>query len=562
MKRARHLARWTVVITVLAAILAVAPSTSASTVATGAAAPAVTAAGATHTPRNCDRPGARARLRPGCVPGSSGGAARADYNGDGFTDLAIGVPYEDVGSTGDSGIVQVLWGSAGGFSGSRSIVIEEGDAHIPSLGLRASDLFGYAIAGGDFDGNGYADLAIGIPGNDLAGTDAGAVAVLYGSSVGLGGTGRTQVLTEQNVGWSAHAGDEFGASLVWGEFGRGTARDLAIGAPYAPWGSLQQAGLVFAVYGSSTGLSLPGQVLNRGFGALFSSDAEQRPHAGDRWGQVLLAHDFGGVSSQQELAVGAPSATIAGRRLGEVTVIYGNADGLKGGTQPSVDAVAELRSPPEWTTDGQQFGYSLAPYDATCDGRYDLNVGVPASSYGTGASDSGEVMVADRLSSGGLRTGMSLGFRFGPTRSRFGQAMVAGDFDGNGTSDLAVGTPDDSTLATDAGSVVVFYNCAEAPGNPKTTLRQGASDGLVGGSSEAYDFFGSRLSAWNFGNGPESDLAIGMPQEGIGATTDAGEIEILFGSPAGLVATNRELFDQNAFGLSVEAYDEFGWTIY
>jgi hypothetical protein len=509
--------------------------------------------------RGCDRPSPEARLRPLCVPGSSGGAARADYNGDGFTDLAIGTPFEDVGSVANAGIVQVLYGSATGFSPTRSIGIEAGDAHVPNMSVTAGDLFGYAVAGGDFDGNGYSDLAIGIPGSDIAATDGGAVAVLYGSAAGLGGFGHILVLTEQNVGWAAHAGDMFGTSMVWGEFGRGTARDLAIGAPYAPWGSLQQAGLVFAVYGSSTGLSLPGQVLNRGFGALFSSDADQRAHAGDRWGQVLLAHDFGGVSSQQELVVGAPSGWVAARQVGEATVIYGSTDGLRSGSTPSVDAVSELRAPNDWTSSGQGFGFALAAYDATCDGRYDLNIGVPGSSLDTGVGNSGSVMVASRNSSG-LSTAVDLAFRAASNGSRFGAAMVAGDFDGNGLSDLAVGAPNDSTVVSNAGSVVVFSNCAEGPANPRVTLRQGQT--IVGGAAEANDYFGSRLSAWNFGNGVESDLAIGIPHEGIGSTTDAGEVEILFGSPSGLVAANRELFDQAAFGLSVEAYDEFGFAIY
>ena len=41
---------------------------------------------------------------------------KADFNGDGKDDLAIGVPGEDVGSTINGGAVQVLYGSSSGLS--------------------------------------------------------------------------------------------------------------------------------------------------------------------------------------------------------------------------------------------------------------------------------------------------------------------------------------------------------------------------------------------------------------------------------------------------------------
>jgi hypothetical protein len=40
----------------------------------------------------------------------------ADFNGDGFEDKAIGVPYEDIGSIVDAGAVHVIYGSSGGLN--------------------------------------------------------------------------------------------------------------------------------------------------------------------------------------------------------------------------------------------------------------------------------------------------------------------------------------------------------------------------------------------------------------------------------------------------------------
>ena len=81
------------------------------------------------------------------------------------------------------------------------------------------DLFGVALARGiffnNFNGDDFADLAIGAAGEDV-GTrvDAGAVNVQYGSATGLPGPGG-QLFTQDSpgVGGGAESGDGFGAAL-------------------------------------------------------------------------------------------------------------------------------------------------------------------------------------------------------------------------------------------------------------------------------------------------------------------------------------------------------------
>ena len=46
------------------------------------------------------------------------GSVFSDFNNDGFADLAVGVPYEDVGAVIDAGAVNVLYGSAEGLQAS------------------------------------------------------------------------------------------------------------------------------------------------------------------------------------------------------------------------------------------------------------------------------------------------------------------------------------------------------------------------------------------------------------------------------------------------------------
>jgi hypothetical protein len=143
------------------------------------------------------------------------GNLRADFNHDGFADLAVGVPAEDVGGMIDAGAVNVLYGSATGLSGAGSQYFTQDTPGVGSS-AEASDEFGLALAAGDFNHDGFADLAVGVPGEDVgATTDAGAVNVLYGSAGGLSSAG-SQLFTQdtQGVGSSPEGFDRFGSVLA------------------------------------------------------------------------------------------------------------------------------------------------------------------------------------------------------------------------------------------------------------------------------------------------------------------------------------------------------------
>jgi hypothetical protein len=141
--------------------------------------------------------------------------AAGDFDQDGFADLAVGVRDEDVGDITFAGAVNVLYGSAGGLSGSGSQYFTQNTRGVGSS-AEIFDAFGAALAGGDFNHDGFADLAVGVPREDVGGiANAGAVNVLYGSAGGLSGTG-SQFFTQETpgVGGSAEGNDLFGAALA------------------------------------------------------------------------------------------------------------------------------------------------------------------------------------------------------------------------------------------------------------------------------------------------------------------------------------------------------------
>src|SRR5207249_11037706 len=115
--------------------------------------------------------------------------AACDFNGDGFADLAVGVPDENFGAAAaHAGAVNVLYGSPSGVTATADQFWNEDSLDVEGF-AELGDNFGAALVGADFDGDGFCDLAIGIPGEDVGSiVDAGAVKVLYGSPTGLTAT--------------------------------------------------------------------------------------------------------------------------------------------------------------------------------------------------------------------------------------------------------------------------------------------------------------------------------------------------------------------------------------
>jgi disulfide bond formation protein DsbB len=111
--------------------------------------------------------------------------AAGDIDGDGYDELIIGNPCESIGSIDDAGAVNVLYGSSSGLTSTGNQMWHQNSPDI--LGIcEENDIFGAALGVGDFDGDGYADVTVGVSSEDVGTTNgAGAVNVLYGSSLGL-----------------------------------------------------------------------------------------------------------------------------------------------------------------------------------------------------------------------------------------------------------------------------------------------------------------------------------------------------------------------------------------
>jgi FG-GAP repeat len=171
--------------------------------------------------------------------------AAGDINGDGYADLAIGAP---IGLNGE-GFVAVTYGGPGGPG---ALFVHRQIVDPPETG----DLLGYAVAIGDFNNDGFGDVAAGAPGEDSRGlVNAGAVSVFYGQA-GFG-LSRQEIWDQESDGVddSPNASDFFGLSLTVGDYNSDGFADLAIGVPHEDRGGFVDAGLTNVIIGLPTGLS-------------------------------------------------------------------------------------------------------------------------------------------------------------------------------------------------------------------------------------------------------------------------------------------------------------------
>ncbi len=403
----------------------------------------------------------------------------SDFNGDGYADLALAVGDE---SGKNDGIV-VMYGSAKGLD-------PGGRQHIPRP--IAGEV---PLTAGDFDGDGYADLAVGDPWADVDGGVSGEVWVLYGSAQGLDGR-RSQRWSpgRRGVPFVVDSGaGSFGWSVAAGDFGRGPQDDLAIGDfdGDAARGEPMQTGTVTVLYGSPSGLTAtdsqrwspnsPGVPRTSGHVSMF--------------GDALAAGRFS-ASGYHDLAVGIPSAHVGRRNAGSVLVLRGSANGLT------------ARRSRMWTQNS--------------------------------AGVVGRSQVADN----------------------FGDSLAVGQFGRNGHDDLAIGAPGER-IATryGAGAVNILYGSADGLSAAGNQMRSQRSPG-VAGIPEKDDGFGTVVAAEDFG-GPGSsgydDLLVAAPQESVHGAYQAGQGHVLFGGPDGLARTGNQVLNRATAGIGEPAQGyEFG----
>ena len=440
-----------------------------------------------------------------------GALATGDFNGDGFDDVAAGAPYEKIGAAVNAGgAVLVNYGSPLGVTwlGARLLLPADGGYSNSSLAQ-----MGFALAAGDFNNDGYDDLAVGLPAATVNGqASAGMIFVYLGSASGLSAS--AAVLDQSNFGALVEANDRFGAAVATGRLGSDAFADLAIGSP----GENTGAGAVFVIFGYLGGVNTSAVL------ALDSAAIGVTPQTNAGLGSALAIGNIRGASFQ-ELIIGAPNTDVGVvLNTGNVHVVTGNSSGLNTGSVLHWDIT---RTGEAYQADSL-FGFSLAIGNlyGDGDGSSDLAIGIPGM-----AQNAGRVSI-ERGTSGnpifsmlldqydGLATGPGT---FDEPGDLFGWAVATGDVNGDGIDDLAVGAPGeaDHRVKGDDGD-----------NNGWVQIFRGGNTGVA--NSSGFESYGEV----DLGDKPDGNASLGYALA-FGRTSASSRHSLLAGAPAEDAATGQ-----------------------
>jgi hypothetical protein len=376
-------------------------------------------------------------------------AGGGDWNADGFADVAFGAPSSP--GAGSPGRVYVYRGGAKA----------DGIADVVLNGQSLNDEFGAAVAfAGDLNGDGFTDLAVGAPWNDTAGLDAGGVYVYFGGPTADG----VADLTINGTVVGAH----FGATVSGvGDVNGDGAADLLVGS-----GVDVGAGTTYLYLG----------------GTAMDQTADLTLYEGAGFGAWISWAGDVNRDGYADWIIGSPSQS-GGK--GQAFVYYGGA---------SLDAAADLT-----LSGGESFGQSVAGAgDLNGDGYHDLAVGEPGSDraivfLGGPSLDSAGNVALSGYTGGGFGTDVA----------------GAGDVNGDSYPDLIVGEPFSGAAGPGMGRVQVYFGGPGMDGAADVTIATPAfgDNGIAGYRvARAGDFLGDGFS----------DLLVGAPGSALGGTLAGG----------------------------------------
>ncbi|MGI3782759.1 MAG: FG-GAP repeat protein, partial [Janthinobacterium lividum] len=450
-----------------------------------------------------------------------------DFDGDGQPDLVVGAPLLDVAGHHDAGAVAVLAPSTRTVPRHAAVLTQSTRRVVGSS--RNGDHFGSAVVSADFDGDGYADLAVGHPDEHAAGAaDAGAITILYGSARGLTGT-RSAEVTEPG---GTHAGARFGAALAAIDLDRDGHPDLAVGAPgdaVESSGTDQGSGSVTILRGAAAGVTTNGSVTLHGL-----VGTSQAPDVG--FGTAFAVADLDGRA-------GPDLVVLSSGHGGAVPDGDGTLSYCTTGTTTSIGCTRLIQFPagPTQVVVGKFFDFNdrpeaLGPQVVVGGSPGDGSVTV--LQIGRSRTRPAYVLDGRNINPGGLGLPAVPG-----VPERFGASLAAGDVTGDGYDDLVVGAPGGGAGGRSAGRVYVIPG-SDRYLDPTRLVAYDQDTPGVPGRAEDGDQFGASVALVDRNRDGKADLVVGSPGEDHGR----GRVTVLRGTGTGFTTTGAGAFSLATYG--------------